>query len=195
MLKYCNSLGYDCLLYMSFIVLPFFISIYKFGYLLYTILIVHFLEHNNDSYIAEYLYKNKIVKDIKYHRIINFATYSSYVIPFSYIGFFYINYNFATIFINIIFLSRLYTRFIKKKQLLIFTIKNNDLIKIDNYPIYLKYSIIKEQEPSNNIDDNILNIIIKGDITVEYKNNNKIYKNIYISHNDNYYFEVIMNKD
>ena len=39
MSKYLNWLGYDCLLYMFLIMFPFFINIYKYGYLLYTILL------------------------------------------------------------------------------------------------------------------------------------------------------------
>jgi len=82
MSKYLNWLGYDCLLYMFLIMFPFFINIYKYGYLLYTILLVHYLQNNNDSLVSKYLYKNQIFKDIKYHSVINFATYSVLVIPF-----------------------------------------------------------------------------------------------------------------
>jgi len=190
MSKYLNWLGYDCLLYMFLIMFPFFINIYKYGYLLYTILLVHYLQNNNDSLVSKYLYKNQIFKDIKYHSVINFATYSVLVIPFSYIGFFNIHYNFVTIFLDIVYLSRLYSKFIKKKQLLTFTIKDNDLIRIDNYPSYIEYNIIKEQEPNDNIDDNILNIIIKGDIILERIEKTKIYKNIYISHNEYFIFDI-----
>jgi len=190
MKRFFNSLEYNCLLYLLFICLPFLVTIYKLGFLMYSMLLINYLKTYDNSFITEYLYTKNVLKDIKYYRLINFVSYNAMVIPFSYIGFFNIHYLFATIFISIIYVSKMYSNYIKNKHLLKFTLKDNELVKIENYPSYLQYNVIKKEEPSNNIDDNILNIIMKGPVTVENIKTTKIYKNIYISHENNFTFEI-----
>lgn len=138
--------------------------------------------------LTKLIYKKKLVTNVKYIRYVNFLQILALLIPFTYLGY-YIKYIFSTFVLNVIYVHYFYTRFLVINRIhLLLNFKEEKLTRVDNLPKDMTYKVVENDETT---DGNCLNIIISGPVTVYYKDNKKYYKNIYISHNDIFSFDVL----